>query len=104
MQDGNAVTKQIALAKLRSYRKELEDAGITRVYIFGSVARGEAGPESDVDLLAEFDRGKRLTLLDVVGLEDRLSRLIGTRVDLVREGTLRPDVQEQVMSEAIRAF
>lgn len=63
------------IARLRAHEAELKAAGIVRLKLFGSVARGESG--NDVDLIAEFDRAKRLSLIDIVGLENRLSDLLG---------------------------
>jgi predicted nucleotidyltransferase len=50
-----------ALATLRRYEAELKAAGIVRLSLFGSTARGEASPESDVDLMAEFDSGRQFS-------------------------------------------
>lgn len=65
--------------------------------MFGSVARGEAGPDSDVDFLVEFDAGR--TLFDLIGLRLDLEELLGTGVDVVTPGSLRY-VRERVLSEA----
>jgi predicted nucleotidyltransferase len=92
------------LATLRAHERELKDAGVVRLSLFGSAARGDAGPDSDVDLLAAFDKSRRLSLLDLVGIELRLADLLGVRVDLSEEGTLKPRVQQSVKAEAVRAF
>jgi hypothetical protein len=92
------------LAKLRAHERELREAGILRLSLFGSAARGDAGPDSDIDLLAAFDQSRRLSLLDLVGIELRLTDLLGVRVDLSEEGTLKPRVQQSVQAEAVRAF
>jgi uncharacterized protein len=92
------------LERLRTHERELREAGIVRLSLFGSAARGEAGPESDVDLLAAFDQNRRLSLLDLVGIELHLTDLLGVRVDLSEEGTLKPRVQQTVEAEAVRAF
>src|SRR5580704_18017330 len=70
------------IGKLRAYESELKAAGIVRLGVFGSVARGDNSPESDVDLLADFDTTRRYTLLTMGRLENRLADLLGTRVDL----------------------
>src|ERR1700685_2277869 len=69
------------ISKLREHRDELTAAGIVHLRVFGSVARGEANDSSDVDLIAEFDKTMKLTLLDMVGLENRLSELLEVKVD-----------------------
>jgi predicted nucleotidyltransferase len=88
------------LATLRAHERELKDAGILRLRLFGSVARGEAG--NDVDLVAEFDRA--LSLIDLIGLEHRLSDLLGRPVDLAQERMLKPRARVNVDREALVAF
>ncbi len=56
--------------------------GVTRVRVFGSMARGDAGPQSDVDFLVEFETGKTPSLLGIGGMEIELSSLIGRKADL----------------------
>ena len=74
--------KRQVISKLREHRDELTAAGIVHLRLFGSVARGESTDSSDVDLIAEFDDKKKLTLLDMVGLENQLSELLRVKVDL----------------------
>jgi predicted nucleotidyltransferase len=92
------------LAALRRHEAELRAAGVVRLSLFGSTARGEAGVGSDIDLLAAFDATRPLSLLDVIGIENRLSDLLGHPVDLVEEGTLKPRAQASAAQEAVRAF
>jgi predicted nucleotidyltransferase len=89
---------------LRQHEPELRAAGIVHLGLFGSVARGEASPQSDVDLMAEFDRSKRLTLVSLVRIENRLSDLLGVKVDLAKADAMREPVRERAIREAIRAF
>jgi uncharacterized protein len=90
--------------KLRAHEAELKDAGILRLAIFGSVARGDNSPDSDVDLLAEFDKTKHYTLLTMGRLESRLADLLGARVDLSSPEWLKESVKNQVLREAVFAF
>jgi hypothetical protein len=92
------------LATLREHESELRNAGIVRLSVFGSTARGDCRPDSDIDLLAAFDESRRISLLQVAGIELQLSKLLGKEVDLIEEGTLKPRVQRSVESEACRAF
>ncbi len=69
------------LAILRSHAPELQAAGLAHLRLFGSAARGEATPHSDIDLLADFAPGKRVTLLTVSGIQIRLTQLLGAQVD-----------------------
>jgi predicted nucleotidyltransferase len=92
------------IATLRDHEPELRAAGVVRLSLFGSTARDEARVDSDIDLLAAFDDGHALSLLDVIGIENRLSDLLGQPVDLIEEGNLRPRVRERVSHEIVRAF
>ena len=92
------------IAALRAHERELRAAGIVRLSLFGSTARDEARADSDVDLLAAFDGARSLSLLDMIGIENRLADLLGQPVDLIEEGTLKPRAREDVSREAVRAF
>jgi predicted nucleotidyltransferase len=96
--------REQVIAALRGREKELRAAGVVRISLFGSTVRGEQRPDSDVDLLAAFDSSRRLSLLDVVGIERQISDLLGRPVELVEEGTLKPRVRRTVDAEAVRAF
>jgi predicted nucleotidyltransferase len=92
------------LSKLREHEAELRAAGIMTLSLFGSVARGDASDESDVDLMVDFDRAKRLSLLGAVGLENKLSDILGLKADLSQREMLKPDVLQRATREAVRVF
>jgi uncharacterized protein len=71
--------------------------GARNVRVFGSVARGEAGATSDVDLLVDMEPGR--TLVDLAALERELTELLGCRVEVGT--TLAPRVRERVLREAV---
>lgn len=73
--------------------------GASNVRVFGSVARGEADPESDIDLLVDLDPGR--SLFDLGGLLMDLQDLLGHKVDVVTERGLRERIREHVLREAI---
>ncbi|MFN0102552.1 MAG: nucleotidyltransferase family protein [Bryobacteraceae bacterium] len=98
------MNREHIIAKLRAHEKQLKEAGIVRLSLFGSTARGDAMPDSDVDLLAALDESRRLSLLDVIHVENQIADLLGERVDLLIEGTLKPYVKENVERDAVRAF
>ena len=70
-----------------------------RVRVFGSMARGDAGAESDVDLLVELEHGR--TLLDLGALLMDLQDLLHRKVDVLTEAALHPKIREQVLREAV---
>ncbi len=92
------------ISKLREHEEELKAAGVLHLRLFGSVARGETSPESDVDLLADFDDSSRLTLLTISRLENRLSHMLGAKVDLSSAQWMREAVSRRALSEAVLAF
>ncbi len=95
-----------ALDRLRSHRSELEALGIKRLSLFGSVAREEAGPKSDVDLAAEFDHARAtIGLLELARIENRLSDLLQTKVDLLSEPVTRnAEIQRVIDKDRVRVF
>lgn len=73
--------------------------GASNVRIFGSVARGEARPDSDVDFLVELEPGR--SLLDRVALIQDLEDLLGTKVDVATDKGLRDHVRDRILNEAV---
>ena len=104
MIDETLMNKEQVIAKLREHEPELKAAGIVRLAVFGSVARGDNSPQSDIDLLADFDKTKRYTLLTMGRIENRLADLLGTRVDLSSPEWLKESIRSQVLREAVDAF
>lgn len=96
--------KSRVLQTLREHEPELKAEGIVHLRLFGSLARGEGTPSSDVDLIADLDRSKRLTLLNMVRLENRLSDLLNAKVDLSLAESLKEVVRARALREAISAF
>ena len=72
--------------------------GATNIRVFGSLARGEADDDSDIDFLVDLDKGR--SLFDLGGLLMDLQTLLGRRVDVVTENGLRPRIRERVLREA----
>jgi predicted nucleotidyltransferase len=88
------------IAELRdSIRAAAEASGAREVRIFGSVARGDDASDSDVDFLVTLEPGR--TLLDLARLELQLEALLGCRVDVVTEATLREPVRSAAVGEAV---
>jgi predicted nucleotidyltransferase len=73
--------------------------GATQVRLIGSVARGEGGPDSDVDLLVMWQEGT--SLLDQAALKLELESLLGRKVDIASDGWVKPSIQESVYRDAI---
>ena len=73
--------------------------GVNRIGVFGSYARGEANPESDLDIMVEFSGRK--SLLDMVGIEQELSEALGIKVDLLTEKSISPYLIEGIKKEMV---
>ena len=73
---------------------------IVRLAVYGSVLHGEARPDSDLDLLVEFEPGHLVGLIRMAGIQLELSRLLGRPVDLRTPGDLSPYFREDVLAEA----
>ncbi|HVW08943.1 MAG TPA: nucleotidyltransferase domain-containing protein [Bryobacteraceae bacterium] len=91
-------------AILRSHAQELNSAGILHLALHGSVARGQATATSDVDLIAEFDRTKGLSLFDLVGLQLRLSGILDAPADLADRRFLKDEVKSRAAQHAVVVF
>ena len=96
--------KQEVIWILRAHEPELKAAGIVHLRVFGSVARDEASSVSDVDLLAEFDKSRRLTLVKIGSLQSRPTDLLGARVELSSQEWMREPVRSKALREAVLAF
>ncbi len=92
------------LAILRSHAPELQAAGLAHLRLFGSVARGEATPESDIDLMADFAPDTRISLLTFSGFQVRLSDLLGEEVDLSCTDWMKEAIRDRATREAVDVF
>jgi predicted nucleotidyltransferase len=88
---------------LKQHRREILSLatrhGARNVRLFGSVARGQARPDSDVDLLVEME--KRRNLLDLVAFWQDVEDLLGRRVDVVSDGGVNPYLRARILGEAV---
>jgi len=86
--------------KLKSDYTHLKDSyAVKSLELFGSYARGEEKEESDIDILVEFT--KPIDLFIFMELEERLSDLLGAKVDLVMRDTLKPRIRDRIIKEAV---
>lgn len=90
--------------RLRAQQPELRRRGVRALFVFGSVARGEATPASDIDLAVVFAPAARVSLVSLGSLKAYLEGLLGWRVDLGVRGSLRPEARAAFDREAVRVF
>jgi len=96
--------KDAVIAVLRAHRAELEQLGVKHAALFGSVARGEAGPQSDIDIAIDLDRSRHPTVYDYVGMKQFIGTLFEGPVDVVDREALKPQLRETVAADLINAF
>lgn len=77
----------------------MRQGGVVRASVFGSVARGEASAENDVDFLVEFEKGR--TLLDLSGLRLDLVEILGCDVDVATPKSLHPELRDRILGELV---
>ena len=92
------------IATLQAHEAELRQAGIRRLSLFGSVARGEAEVDSDVDLAAELDPEANIGLFALGALERRLAELVGRKVDLLPEPVEKQRLRANIDRDRRHAF
>ena len=92
------------IATLQAHEAELRQAGILRLSLFGSVARGNAEVDSDVDLAAELDPEASIGLFALGALERRLADLVGHKVDLLPEPVEKQRLRANIDRDRRRAF
>jgi len=91
------------LATLRAHEADLHRAGVARLYLFGSVARGEAGPDSDIDLFFDTE-DPRFSLIELVYVQDCIAGILGRQSDVMTRDSLHPMLRPRIEAEALRVF
>jgi len=94
-----SLTRAEALDCISASETEIRALGVTRLALFGSVARGQARPDSDVDILVEFSPGAK-TFDRFLALSELLETLLGRRVELVTREALSPFLGPRILAEA----
>ena len=93
-----------AIDRLHHFAPRLRAAGVKSLYLFGSLARGTSEPSSDIDLLFEAEPSRAFSLLDQAKLQEELTELLGSPVDLIERGALRERVQLDAERDLMRVF
>lgn len=96
------MTREEAIRRLAAAQPELATLGVRSLDLFGSVARGEAGPASDVDLLVDVDRP--VGLFHFFRVQRRLGEILGCKVDLVMRDAVKRQLRDCIFAEAVCAI
>lgn len=88
---------------IKGRREEILDLarkyGAKNIRVFGSMARGEQGPESDLDIIVEMEKGR--SLLDIIAIKQDIEEILGRKVDVVTEASISPYIRDAVLKEAV---
>jgi uncharacterized protein len=95
------MNKQDAIDILLGHQDELRARGVSHAALFGSVARGEAGPRSDVDIMIEFAPDASLDIFAYVELKEFIEKLFPGRVDVVNKDALKPYVRTSAITDTV---
>lgn len=90
------------LAKLNENADAIRDLGATSLHLFGSVARGDAGVDSDIDLFVDYRPG--FSLIELVGIKHLLEDALSIEVDITTRDGLHPMLRKDIERHAIRVF
>ena len=93
------MNREAVSARLREHHATLERLDVKSLALFGSLARGEVGPESDVDLLVEFSQP--VGLFEFIRLKQALEQILEREVDLVTPDALRESMRAEILEEAV---
>jgi len=92
------------IKRLKERESDLRSLGVTHAALFGSVARGEQRPGSDIDIMIDIDPEMEMSVYDYVGLKRAIASLFEGRVDVVNRDALKPYVRPAATADAVYAF
>ena len=92
------------LQTLRTHQNELRLLGVSHAAVFGSVARGEASADSDIDVLVELDEDRSMGIFEYARLKLYINQLLDGAGDVVNRRTLKPLLRDNILRDAIHAF
>lgn len=92
-----------AIERLRTHASELHSLGVRHLYLFGSTARGEARPDSDVDLFLDYEKGK-LGLFALMEVKERTAAILGRKADIMTRDSLHRMLRDRIEASAVQVF
>ena len=101
---GDAMDRDRIAAVVREHAAEIRARGVTRLDLFGSVARGEADATSDIDIVVDVAPGRKFSLIDLAGLRSLLRELLDHEADVVVREDLRPGFRARIERETVRVL
>jgi hypothetical protein len=98
------MTRDEAAAELFHLAGALRCRGARAVFVYGSTARNEARPDSDLDIFIDVEPGRKFSLLDLAGMQHYLAEELGVEVHLTTRNSLHPKLRNEIESEAVQVF
>jgi predicted nucleotidyltransferase len=97
------MTRDEAIARLRQSEVDLRRAGVEHLYLFGSTARDEARPNSDIDLFFDDERGA-FGLLELMDVKELADEILGTKADIMTRDSLHHMLRPRIEASALQVF
>lgn len=91
------------IARLRQHEADLKRLGVERLYLFGSMARGDATEDSDIDLFFDYEKGK-LGLFELMDVKAFASSILGRTTDIMTRDSLHKTLRRTIEATALRVF
>ncbi len=98
------MNREEAISKLKAQEAELRNAGLSGLYLFGSIARGDHRSDSDIDLACDIDDAARIGLFGFAGIMLRLEESLASKVDLVPLRAMRPRIRAKAEKDMVQVF
>jgi len=98
-----SMDRHAAIATLKAHEAELKRLGVLHLFLFGSTARGEARPDSDVDLFFDYPRGT-FGLYELMDVKEAAARILGRQTDIMTRDSIHKALRERVEAEAVPVF
>lgn len=97
------MTRDEALYRLKKSEADFKMAGVTHLYLFGSTVRGEAGPNSDVDLFFDHDPGT-IGLYELMDIKEMAAEILGAKTDMIPRTGLHHVLRKRIEASAVQVF
>lgn len=98
------LARDAVVERLKAHEQDFRAEGAISLHLFGSAARDEAGPESDIDVFVDYEPASNFSLMELVGMKNLLEQDLGVQVHIATRDSLKPAFRARIEREAIRIF